>query len=98
MRKPTESLGVKHSSNQAGTIHQTDNFNQIQDTIKTALLLQRKICDLMNNSVANELFAKEILRMEDKVIDVLQLIAPIMGQVVIDDANKGLFSEKGGEL
>lgn len=92
MSKPEESLEVKQSSNQTGTVHQTDYCKEIEESIQAALNLQKRICDLFEMPFIADMFNNEIRRTEQCTIEILEDLAPIMGYAVINakrDAQNG---------
>lgn len=92
MCKTTQSLEVKQSSNQTGTVHQTDYCKEIEESIQAALNLQKRICDLFEMPFIADMFNNEIRRTEQCTIEILEDLAPIMGYAVINakrDAQNG---------
>lgn len=81
MRTTVESLNVNNSSEQTGSIHQTD-YEAIKEALTLAVQLSSKVDDLFGRELFRETFGEEIIYVTNESFKVLNKLQAIMGYAV----------------
>lgn len=81
MRTTVESLNVNNSSEQTGSIRQTD-YEAIKEALTLAVQLSSKVDDLFGRELFRETFGEEIVYATNESFKVLNKLQAIMGYAV----------------
>lgn len=90
MLKTTQSLNVKHSSEQTGSIHQTD-YEAIKEALTLAVRLTSRVDDLFGRELFREMFGDEIIEATNESFKVLNKMQSIMGYAVSQQIMEGML-------
>lgn len=89
MLKPKESLEVNNSSNQTGTVHQTDyrtNCERLKEVLRKAVELQCKLNELAEYLSMDGEFDREFAEAEDRLQMLIHNdLSPMLGYLFINE-------------
>ena len=86
MRKLTESLEAKNSSNQTGLAHQTSQYNQqfIEEAVRTAIKLQNHIDKMYNVDFVKDLYLDELVDADGCLNKIMGMLSDVMGHACVE--------------
>ena len=86
MRKLTESLEAKNSSNQTGLAHQTSQYNQqfIEEAVRTAIKLQNHIDKMYKVDFVKDLYLDELVDADGYINKIIGTLSDVMGYAYVE--------------